>query len=289
MTKDPLLDPGNRAMLDTLFYVPERMGGAPVFGAGWLLALWAVASAALLAWLVRRQGFNADTWSQLALVVLIGLLIWRVLPAICEPGRGLPIHGYGAMLLFAVVAGVGLTVWRGRRLGIDPDLILALALWGFVPGIIGARLFYVIEYWSDFRRDTLGDTLLDIVNITKGGLVVYGALVAGVPGFVAFLRKEKLPVWAMLDLVVPGMLLGLALGRIGCFMHGCCFGGTCDLPWAVEFPMGSPPFVRQFERGEVYCHGLKLVGPADAPAVIGEVAPGSPAEQQGLKAGQTIR
>ncbi len=276
-------------MLDTLFYIPERIGGVPTFGAGWLLALWAAASLVLLAWLVRRQGFNADTWSQAALLLVIGLFIWRVLPAISEPGRGLPIHGYGVMLLAGVVAGVGLTVWRGRRLGIDPDLVLALALWGFVPGILGGRLFYVIEWWPEFQRPTLEGTLVEIINLTKGGLVVYGAFIGGMLGFLAFLRREKLPVAAMLDLVVPGMLLGLALGRVGCFMHGCCFGGVCDLPWAVQFPAGSPPYLRQVERRELFVHGLKVLGRPKDPPVIAEVEPGSAAEERGLKAGQTIR
>lgn len=276
-------------MLDTLFYVPEQIGGVPVFGAGLLLALWAVGSVALIVWLARRQGFNADTWSQVALVVLIGFLIWRILPAICEAGRGLPIRGYGATVLVGIVAGVGLTVWRGRRLGIDPDLILTLGLWGFVPGIIGARLFYVIEYWPEFQRATLGQTLLEIVNLTKGGLVVYGAFLAGLLGFFVFLRREKLPVGAMLDLVVPGMLLGLALGRVGCFMHGCCFGGVCDLPWAVRFPADSPPYLRQVQRGEIFVYGLKVLGQPKDPPLIAQVEPGSAAEQRGLKAGQTIR
>ncbi len=276
-------------MLDTLFYIPERIAGVPTFGAGWLLAVWAVASVVLLAWLVRRQGFSGDTWSQAALLLVIGFFIWRILPAISEPGRGLPIHGYGVMLLAGIVAGVGLTVWRGRRLGIDPDMILALALWGFVPGIIGGRLFYVIEYWQEFQRPTLEGTLVEIINLTKGGLVVYGAFLAGMLGFLAFLRREKLPVAAMLDLAVPGMLLGLTLGRIGCFMHGCCFGGVCDLPWAVQFPADSPPYARQLERGQLFVHGLKILGRPKDPPVIAEVEPGSAADERGLRAGQTVR
>ncbi len=97
------------------------------------------------------------------------------------------------------------------------------------------------------------------------------------------------------------MMLGLALGRIGCFFHGCCFGGACDLPWAVEFPAGSQPYVHEVEKGEivlpslaqvrkgsVFVEGLKVVGPAKGPAVITEVEKGSPAEKRGLRAGQTL-
>jgi phosphatidylglycerol:prolipoprotein diacylglycerol transferase len=89
--------------------------------------------------------------------------------------------------------------------------------------------------------------------------------------------------------VAPGMALGLVLGRIGCLMNGCCFGGPCDLPWAVTFPIGSPAYVRQVQEGEIFVHGLKVFGLRNAPPAIHAVEPGSPADQHGLRAGQTIR
>lgn len=275
-------------MLQTLFYIPDQIAGYPMFGAGLLLAVWAVASVAGMAWLVWRQGWNADTWSYVPLLLLIGAIIWLVLPRIIERDHGLPIRGYGMMLLLAVVSGTGLAIWRARRVGVDPDLILSLLFWGFLPGIIGARLFYVIEYWEHFRQPTLGETLGGIVNITQGGLVVYGSFIGGMLGFAAFFWKYKLPPLATLDLVVPSMLLGLAIGRIGCLLNGCCFGGACDLPWAVRFPQGSPPYMHQVQHGKIFVQGLKVLGDPEDPAVVTEVEPGSLAEAQGLKAGQKL-
>jgi phosphatidylglycerol:prolipoprotein diacylglycerol transferase len=190
------------------------------------------------------------------------------------------------MLLLAVAAGVALAVWRARRLGIDPELVLTLAFWAFLPGIVGARMFYVIEYWDEFQRGP--DTFWAILNVTQGGLVVYGSVIGGIVGLVAFIYKYKMPPLATLDLVVPSFVLGMAIGRIGCLLNGCCYGGVCDLPWAVTFPAGSPAHQHQVEHGETFLQGLKIAGDARAEPAISEVQPGSPAEREGLEPGQRI-
>ena len=290
-------------MLETLFYIPESIGPYPVFGFGLLLLIWAVTSVGILAWLARRQGITSDTWSYVPLLLLIAAIILWVLPGISDPGLGLPVHGYGVMLLSGVLAGTGLTIYRARPLGIPADLILTLAFWAFVPGIVGARLFYILKHWQEFHTPGMEpvETAKRILNLTQGGLAVQGSLFGGLAGMVFFLAKRRVSPLAMLDLCAPGMMAGLALGRIGCFFHGCCFGGACDLPWAVEFPAGSPPYLHQAENGaitlpslpevregRVFAQGLKVVGSAKSRAVITEVERGSPAEERGLRAGQTL-
>ena len=169
---------------------PPKLAGYPVFGFGLLLAVWAVASVGLLAWLAWRQGFNADTWGYVPILLLIGAIIRWVLPAVCEP-QGLPIRGYGVMIMLAVIAATSLAAWRAKRVGLDPDLMFSLVFWMLVPGIIGARAFYVIEYWPEYwpaytdPGGGLGALLGDIVNMAKGGLVVYGAFFGGVAGLAA--------------------------------------------------------------------------------------------------------
>src|ERR1035441_3846069 len=167
-------------MLQTLFYIPSELFDLPVFGFGLLLAVWAVISVAWVAVLVRRQGFNADTISMVQVLAVLGAAIAFLLPMLCEP-RGLPIRGYGMMMLLAVVSGMGLAVYRARRVGVDPEMIFNLAFWLIVPGILGARIVYVCEYWHrDFwpvyeRSHSYGALLFAVVNIAGGGLVVYGA------------------------------------------------------------------------------------------------------------------
>jgi len=283
-------------VLQTLFHIPAEIFGIPVFGPvvdgtitrgpGLLLALWVLFSIGLMAWLIRRQGFNADTWGYLLLLVPVALVIYALLPALCD-SQGLPIRGYGVMFLLGVVAGTILAAWRAWQRGLDPDLIFSLAFWLFVPGIIGARMFYVIEYWAEYQRQDLGAMVGDILNISEGGLVAYGGLIGATLGLVGFVWKRRLPVLATFDLCAPSFMLGLAFGRIGCLLNGCCFGGPCDLPWKVAFPFNSPPHVHQVQHGETFVHGVKLSQDATGP-VIAAVEAGSPAEEVGLAPGQRI-
>lgn len=243
-------------MRRTLFYIPDEIAetGIRVFGPGLLLAAWVLFGVGLLVWLVRRQGFNADTWSYLLLLLLVGAVIRWLLPALCDQ-HGLPIRGYGVMFLVGVVAGTGLAAWRAWRRQLDPDLIFSLAFWMFVPGIVGARAFYVIKEWNDqflpeFHNGPAA-LLGAVVNIAQGGLVVYGGLIGGMLGLLLFVRKFRLPLLATCDLIAPSLVLGLALGRIGCLLNGCCYGDVCELPWAVRFPHDSPPYLAQVARGQI--------------------------------------
>ena len=131
-----------------------------------------------------------------------------------------------------------------------------------------------------------------MANVAQGGLVVYGSFVGGALATIWFLRKW-LPVLRLLDVIAPSVMLGLAIGRIGCFLNGCCFGGVSDVPWAVSFPQTSPAFQRQLSQGQIDLHGLLLRDPqketdSQGPAIIFAVTPGSPAMKAGLKAGDQI-
>src|SRR5690606_8381302 len=124
------------------------------------------------------------------------------------------------------------------------------------------------------QRDSATETFFALLNVTQGGLVVYGSVIAAACALIVFCRRNRLPVFAISDLIAPSLLVGLALGRVGCFLNGCCYGGICDLPWAVSFPWLSPPHVRQAQTGQIDLHGLYLYGPPDGPPVIQGVVPG---------------
>jgi phosphatidylglycerol---prolipoprotein diacylglyceryl transferase len=286
-------------MHQTLIRIPAEIAGCPVFGFGLLLAVWAVASVVTLVWLARRQGFNADTWGYVPIFLMIGAIIAFLLPAICEPAPdtqqlGLPIRGYGVMMLLAVVSGTLLAAWRAKRVGVDPDLIFTLAFWMMLPGIVGARAFYVIEYWSrDYwpkyigEGGSLGALVGSVLNVTQGGLVVYGSFFGGMLGVFLFVRKHPVPLLALGDLIAPSMLLGAAIGRIGCLLNGCCFGAVCDHVWAIEFPDGAPPYAAQVWRGQMY--GFRLSSNPDTePCSVLAVQPKSPAALAGLKVGDQL-
>jgi phosphatidylglycerol:prolipoprotein diacylglycerol transferase len=248
----------NRPMRQTLFFIPHEIAGVQVFGFGWLLAAWVAVCVVWLGWLVRRQGWTAETRSHLPYMVLVALGVAFVLPWIEAGKQGLPVRGYGVMLLAATLAGVSFAVRRARQMGVDPDVILKLAVRMFVGGLIGARVFFVIQYWPLIQGQNLLETVVNAVNFVEGGLVVYGALIGGLLAGLWYARRYRLPVLAVGDLIAPSLALGLALGRLGCLLNGCCFGGLCDLPWAITFPgdPASPPYSHQKQLGIL--HGIRL-------------------------------
>jgi phosphatidylglycerol:prolipoprotein diacylglycerol transferase len=249
--------------------------------------------------LVRRYGWSGETCSSVPVLLLLGAAI-LFLPKIFPDG--LPIRGYGLMLLAGIAAGVALAMYRARQGGLDPDVILSLAIWLVISGIIGARLFYVIEYWDEkFAGRSAQQTLLEILNVPEGGLVIYGGLIGAAVGITIFVRQHKLPLLPLADLIAPSLMVGLALGRIGCLLNGCCYGGQTDWPWAVTFPKHSsrfeaanshaaqrysPPYADQAQRGEL--HGFRLESGDGEPAVVTRVDPGSTAELAGLEVGDSI-
>jgi phosphatidylglycerol:prolipoprotein diacylglycerol transferase len=270
-------------MCSELFKIPYEIGGVPIFGFGVLLLLWAAASAVTVFSLGRRYGWGMETWSALPMLLVLGgaiVMLPRMFP------DGLPIRGYGVMLLAGIVAGVGMAAYRARKGGLDSEVILSLAFWLVISGVVGARLFYVVQRWNvQFAGKGPLETLLAIANIPQGGLVVFGGFFGAVVGFTLFMRKHKLPFLAMADLITPSMMIGLALGRIGCLLNGCCYGGQTDWPWHVTFPPESPPYADQASRGEL--QGFKLEDRDGKPTVT-RVDANSPAAEAGLKVDDVV-
>lgn len=286
-------------MCSELFHIPYAIGGVPIFGVGVLLAIWAIASAVMLTSLVRQHGWSAETFSSFSFLLVVGaaiLLLPRVFP------EGLPIRGYGVMLLAGILAGLGLAIYRGRQGGLDPETIVSLAIWMVICGVIGARLFFVVEYWQQsFAGRSLRDTLLEIVNVPQGGLVIFGGFIGAAVAFIICVRKQRLPLLAMADIAAPSMAIGLALGRVGCLLNGCCYGGQTDLPWHVTFPKYSaplagaatsdtqrfsPPYADQASRGEM--HGFRIDAHGADAVVVTRVDPGSLADSAGLRVGDVV-
>lgn len=279
-------------MQSTLWVIPHAILGIPVFGFGW--GLIAVGAASLARWYYgRRHGETSTsfqqslpTWGVVLLMMVFLFPQFELRGAEGEP-LGIPIRGYGVMLLTAVSSGLGLVVLRAKSLKISVDTVLALAFWLFCGGILGARLFYVFQKWDEFQRPTLGETMWKILQFTEGGLVVFGALMGALLALLLFARLRRLPVLALGDLVLPSFLVGQSLGRIGCLLNGCCFGGVCDLPLpAIQFPHGTLPYIQQLTTGELL--GIKI-GPTQAgKRTVNKVEQGSVAEEFGWKVGSQI-
>jgi phosphatidylglycerol:prolipoprotein diacylglycerol transferase len=196
-------------------------------------------------------------------------------------------------LLLAILSAFFLAVHLAKQKDIAVEKVYSLCFWSVITGIIGARLFFVTEYWQDtLRFDPATDRLLpleslgNILNFAQGGLVVFGSILGGALGALIFMRRNNMPVLRTFDMMAPAMMLGSAIGRIGCLLNGCCFGGVTDLPWGIVFPPGSPAHVHQIAHGDTFFYGLKFteVKIKDRKLLaIAEVQPDSEAESNGLK------
>lgn len=193
-------------------------------------------------------------------------------------GWHIPIYGYGLMLFVAYLLCTTLGRRLCRREGIDEQIIPDLAIWLFVSGILGGRIVYVVEYWDNFLDKW------QIFKLWDGGLVLYGAVAGGVIGYFAYdyfvLRKLNVSKWKMVDVVAPCIVLGVALGRIGCLCTGCCYGNVaCEGCPALHFPLGSPAANEMIQRGYQTPQGFLFDGDS---LRVAFVDPGSPAARAGL-------
>lgn len=153
---------------------------------------------------------------------------------------------FGAMVLVGFLIGLAYTMVSARRLlrqeikdegrGLDspgvitPEHVFDFSLGALFACIVGARLLYIALDWNEFQG-----RWMDIFKIWTGGITVIGALITGPLYALWFSRRHKLPFKKFADLCAPGFVLGNGIGRIGCFLNGCCYGHACDLPWGVRF------------------------------------------------------
>ncbi|MGO4549393.1 prolipoprotein diacylglyceryl transferase [Paenibacillus sp. 2TAB23] len=130
------------------------------------------------------------------------------------------VHWYGIILGTAALVGLLLAVQEGKRFGIKPDLFMDLLLLGVPSAIIGARIYYVAFKWDDYKGN-----LIDVFKIWNGGIAIYGAIIgAFICGFFYF-RYKGYKFWRLVDITIPGMLVGQMIGRWGNFMNQEAYGG----------------------------------------------------------------
>lgn len=231
------------------------LGRLPVFGFGLLLGVWFAVG--LFVWFRGRRhsvttgdGPASGDWLTFGLLG-IAIALAPSIGAKWGPNPSIPVFGYGLMMCLGFVAATMLASHRANRAGFPPETIWDLTMWFLISGVGGARLFYLIQHGDRVFANcqSVADVVKAVVNLPDGGLVLYGGVILGTVAFWQFCRMRQLPAWKLGDLIVPSVFLGIAFGRMGCFLYGCCFGDRCELPWAVEFPIDSVPFNAQVQRG----------------------------------------
>jgi phosphatidylglycerol:prolipoprotein diacylglycerol transferase len=158
------------------------------------------------------------------------------------PFTTLTVKSYGLMMVIGFLAAVYIIRRLSRNITPDPEMITNAGLYSLTTGVVGARIFYVLHHFDDFRGD-----LMSVFAIWEGGLELLGGVIGALLVIFLYLRHHKLPVRRYFDILIIGLMLALAFGRIGCFLNGCCFGKPADLPWAVRFPYRSYAYTSQVE------------------------------------------
>lgn len=182
-------------------------------------------------WVAAGAGMAAA-----ALAAVVGVVPWIGI---------LHITGYTICMVLGVAAAYALSLWRGRILGLKESQILDLALVGMISGIIGARIGEMIEQGPAFGKGPdgkaldLGAWLVKAADIDGGGMVWYGGALMGAVMMAVMCWRRGHHWLPMGDLFLPAMLLGHGIGRVGCFLNGCCYGLPTTLPWGVASPRGA--------------------------------------------------
>lgn len=165
-----------------------------------------------------------------------------MLPELFQIGP-IPIRSFGIGLALTFLFGVVYVRRMTARDNKPFETYLAFAYIMIFGGVIGSRLAYAFLHWPDFS-----DNLMAIFNPFQSGqfgiagLNLYGGVLMAMAGAFAYARFKKLSILEVFDYFAPTVGLGIGISRIGCFLNGCCFGTPTDLPWGIEFPIGSVPY-----------------------------------------------
>jgi phosphatidylglycerol:prolipoprotein diacylglycerol transferase len=170
------------------------------------------------------------------------------------------IHTYGVLLVTSFLAAIIVARRLARREGINPDHVVDAGVYAILAALVGAKILLLVVDWEFYSRQfrtlvqegggAVGDMLSPYLgtigiyvgslarmglNLLQAGGVFYGGFIAAVIVALWYFRRYELPTWKVADVAAPAVALGHAIGRLGCFAAGCCYGIPTDLPWGVTF------------------------------------------------------
>jgi phosphatidylglycerol:prolipoprotein diacylglycerol transferase len=150
-------------------------------------------------------------------------------PRLFELGP-ITVYTYGVLLASAYLLGLRLAMTRARAWSLDAARILDLGIYIIISALIGAKLLLLVTDFGVFRNDPR-----ELLTLARSGGVFYGGLILAVAVALWYIRRSGLPLWTTCDVFAPGIALGHAIGRVGCFFAGCCYGKPTTLPWGITF------------------------------------------------------
>ncbi|MDD3804365.1 MAG: prolipoprotein diacylglyceryl transferase [bacterium] len=159
--------------------------------------------------------------------------------------NGFVLTSYGVMQALAFLGGLVVLYFMSKREKIDKDRLFDMAIWIIIGGVLGARVWFVIENFRYYSHD-----IPSVIKIWEGGMVFYGGLIGGFSAGIIYLKRNHLDIEQVGDITVPAFALGIFIGRIGCFLNGCCYGKVSH-SCGVSFPKDSPAYFEQMSQGMI--------------------------------------
>lgn len=132
-------------------------------------------------------------------------------------------------MILGFILGGTIVYWQAKRKDLNSYKAIYLTIIVIISGLIGSRLSYVLLNFSSYQKD-----LLKILQFWKGGFSWQGGFIAAFLIVLLILKNNKKEIGKWLDIIIPGVLVGHSIGRIGCFLNGCCYGITTNVPWAIK-------------------------------------------------------
>jgi phosphatidylglycerol:prolipoprotein diacylglycerol transferase len=166
-------------------------------------------------------------------------------PVLIDVG-GLTISTFGIMMVAGFLGAWVVLAREFAPKGIPAEDAQTAILVAAFGGVTGSKLYYLLDHWRELSEDFVG------MVTSRGGLTWYGGFILATLLLVAFLRSRHVPLLRGLDAMAPALMLGYAIGRIGCFLVGDDYGQPAGVPWAVAFPEGAPPIDVAVHPTQVY-------------------------------------
>jgi len=149
-------------------------------------------------------------------------------------GGSVVIRSWGVMVVIGIITAVFLSMQEAGKRGVDPENIIDLAIILVVSGVIGARVVYVLTNFNEYRNN-----ISMAFSIRTGGLAWPGAFLFALIATIIFVRWRRISFWLIVDILSPYIALGYSIGRIGCFLNGCCFGKVTEKAWWSVYMLGA--------------------------------------------------
>ena len=240
-------------MLPVLFTITLQPSWAPF--------VFLAAALALGAWQVRSVRAVGEPWPKAWQAGALwavggGAVLYVLVRALGDAGNNdifhlsrplaIPLHTYGLLIATAFLVAMSLAGRAAEREGQNRDRVMDLTFWILIAAMVGSRILFIIVNWDEYAK-----TPAKIFAFWEGGLVFYGGFIGAVLVSVWYMRRHKMPFFPVADALIPSVAIGHAIGRLGCFAAGCCWGGACDphLPWAAKFPPESLAYQSQVANG----------------------------------------